>query len=354
MTSVAGLDPLYGRPPAQLKKWAREVLPTIPAPPPGTPGHHAIQESITDTIRQIKATEKATEKTLSSLKLKLATERALLSGFRYIPNEVLARILGIHLNSNEDSTFSYSLDRHVNRLAPLGVCRKWRDVAHSSPSCWTHLAVRTDSKHAKSAQEHLTRQLQLGKNLPFHLTVFTIHVHMNTISSDSGKLLEAVRNSVDGQLPRLHSYQEMGSPGAHLSLLPIFLKGSAPNLTHLYLAKLHLGRGTTFPENCNLPALKHLHISSVRADRLFQLSRRCPTLLSLACQDYYLPFNDPDDNDELHPEDAPPRNLALGDHPLASSLLNFGRLERSHFLKSRCKRHLDGPRSLAVSLYCLV
>jgi hypothetical protein len=121
---------------------------------------------------------------------------------------------------------------------------------------------------------------------------------------------------------------EMGSPAAHLSLLPIFLKESAPNLTHLYLARLHLGRGTTFPEHCKLPALKHLHISRARGDRLFQLSWRCPALLSLVCQDYYLPFEDPEDENGLHPEDAPSRIPGLGDHSLVSSLLNFGWLER--------------------------
>jgi hypothetical protein len=127
VTSATGLDPLHGSPPAQLRKWAREILPTIPAPPPGTPGHHAIQGSITETIRLINATEKS----LYYLKMKLGTGRALLSGFRYIPNEVLSRILSIHLNSSEDGTFSYGLKEHVNRLAPLAVCRRWRAVARS-------------------------------------------------------------------------------------------------------------------------------------------------------------------------------------------------------------------------------
>jgi hypothetical protein len=120
----------------------------------------------------------------------------------------------------------------------------------------------------------------------------------------------------------------MGFPAPHLSLLPVLLKGSVPNLTHLYLTKLHLGRRITFQDHCELPALRYLHISSARGDRLFQLSRRCPILLSFVCREYFLPFDDPEDEDELHVDDAPTIIPGMVDQILVSSLRNFGQLER--------------------------
>jgi len=115
-----------------LRAWARETLPTLMLPAPGSTlfaqskaSELAIQSRIRDQ-----------EARLRDLQVELIKQRTIISAVRRLPTELLCRILGLHLNWTCDSPWVYTgyTCKNAHRLAP-------------GPSCCLQALARDCSQH---------------------------------------------------------------------------------------------------------------------------------------------------------------------------------------------------------------
>ena len=86
--------------------------------------------SVDMTLCQIELAEeclRVAEAHLRDLRIKLAKDHAVLCPIRRLPEEVLAHILAWHLDTIQEDVSRNTRDPSC--LAPLEVCRKWRDTA---------------------------------------------------------------------------------------------------------------------------------------------------------------------------------------------------------------------------------
>lgn len=102
-----------------------------------------LKNSELETINKIQKLEEAFFNDGKALELQLIQQRATLSALRTLPLEILSLVLIEYFTSREvtlhgdDECFRTSF-----HLAPLLVCRQWRELALSLPSCWSRLKLK--------------------------------------------------------------------------------------------------------------------------------------------------------------------------------------------------------------------
>jgi hypothetical protein len=90
----------------------------------------------------------------------------LLSPVRFLPPELLGEIFRYCLPQDYDE-----LGAHKAVMLPSHVCKRWRDVALSTPALWTNIVLHVTDKTLESQTALVTDWVSRSGNLPLSFTL---------------------------------------------------------------------------------------------------------------------------------------------------------------------------------------
>jgi hypothetical protein len=179
-----------------------------------------------------------------------------------LPNEILRMIFRICIREY----FSTRRILHEPPPAPLHVCRRWRQVAISSPECWTYLAIFIDTSSktkytrrrvssrdtkAKAIQDTLNHYFEWAGNNLVDLRI------LYSLEFDRAYRHNLMHWLVNG-MPRLRSFRENQPWGLFLEMLPSLSTECYKDLVEL---RVSLPKRVSQPyEPVLMPSLRVLHI----------------------------------------------------------------------------------------------